>query len=164
MSFAAILRLPVVFVCENNGYAEYTPTESMFPAGPLEGRAAIYGFPGVAVDGGDPRAVRETVAAAADRARAGDGPTLVVATARRLAGHHTHDAEQYRPEGEKARWAEEADPITRLRAALLGEGLATEDELAAIEGDTRADVRAAADAAAAQPPSDPDRLEQHVYS
>ena len=53
MSFAAILSLPVVFVCENNGYAEYTPTESMFPAGPLESRAAIYGFPGVAVDGGD---------------------------------------------------------------------------------------------------------------
>ena len=100
---------------------------------------------------------------AAARARAGEGPTLVVATARRLAGHHTHDAEQYRPEGEKARWAEESDPITRLRAAILGEGLADEDELAQIEGGARADVRAAAGAAATQPPSDPVRLEQHVY-
>ena len=163
MSFAAILSLPVVFVCENNGYAEYTPTESMFPAGSLEDRAAIYGFPGVAVDGGDLRAVRETVSEAAARARAGGGPTLVVATARRLAGHHTHDAEQYRPEGEKARWAEESDPIIRLRAAILGEGLADEDELARIEGDARADVRTAADAAAAQPASDPAQLEQHVY-
>ena len=117
----------------------------------------------MAVDGGDPHAVRETVSEAAARARAGEGPTLVVATARRLAGHHTHDAEQYRPEGEKARWADESDPITRLRADILGEGFADEDELARIEGDARAEVRAAADAAATQPASDPGRLEQHVY-
>jgi pyruvate dehydrogenase E1 component alpha subunit len=163
MTFASIFRLPVVFVCENNGYAEYTPTASMFPAGPLEERARMYGFPGVAVDGTDPRAVRDAVGGAVDRARSGEGATLVVATARRLAGHHTHDAERYRPEGEKARWAGEADPIPKLRAAILAERLAGDETLAEVEATARADVRAAADAAAAAPPSDPARLEQHVH-
>jgi pyruvate dehydrogenase E1 component alpha subunit len=163
MSFAAILRLPVVFVCENNGYAEYTPTASMFPAGPLEQRAAIYGFPGLAVDGADPQAVRDTVSDAVERAREGGGPTLIVATARRLAGHHTHDAEGYRPEGEKARWADESDPIPRLRTVILAADTAGVDELAALEADARTEVRAAAETAAAGDASDPARLELHVH-
>jgi TPP-dependent pyruvate/acetoin dehydrogenase alpha subunit len=164
MSFAAIYRLPVVFVCENNGYAEYTPTESMFADGALERRAAIYGFPGVAVDGTDLRMVEQATAAAADRARGGGGPTLVVATARRLGGHHTHDPEHYRPEGEKAAWAAAADPIPKLRAAILAEGLAGEAALTEAELGARADVRAAAESAAAAAPADPATLEQHVYA
>ena len=164
MSFAAIYRLPVVFVCENNGYAEYTPTASMSPGGALELRAAIYGFPGTAVDGTDPRAVRTKVAAAVTRARGGGGPTLVVATARRLGGHHTHDPEQYRPEGEKAAWIAESDPIPKLRGAILAEGLADEAALADAEAAARTDVREAAQAAAEQPAADPSTLEHHVYA
>lgn len=164
MSFAAIYRLPVAFVCENNGYAEYTPTASMFPGAPLEQRAEIYGFPGVAVDGTDPRAVCEAVAGAATRAREGGGPTLVVATARRLAGHHTHDAEHYRPDGEKAAWASEADPIPKLRGLILAERLADEDALTEAESAARADVRAAARSAAEAPAADPVTLEHHVYA
>ena len=164
MSFAAIYRLPVVFVCENNGYAEYTPTASMFPGGPLEHRAAIYGFPGIAVDGTDPRAVHAKVAGAVARARDGDGPTLIVATARRLAGHHTHDPEHYRPPGEKADWAKEADPIPKLRRVILAEGLADEDALAKTEAAVRADIRAAAKSAAKAPAADPATLEHHVYA
>ena len=164
MSFAAIYRLPVVFVCENNGYAEYTPTASMFPAGPLEQRAAIYGFPGVEVDGTDPRAVHSTVAGAVARAREGGGPTLIVATACRLAGHHTHDPEQYRPQGEKAEWAERADPIPKLRRVILAEALADEEALATAEAAARADVRAAAESAAKAPAADPATLEHHVYA
>ena len=163
MSFAAIYRLPVVFVCENNGYAEYTPTASMFPGEALERRAEVYGFPGIGVDGTDPRIVQAAVADAAARAREGGGPTLIVARARRLAGHHTHDPEQYRPEGEKDAWALEADPIPRLRGAILAEGLAGEAALAAAEAAGRADVRAAAQAAATAPMADPATLEQHVY-
>jgi TPP-dependent pyruvate/acetoin dehydrogenase alpha subunit len=164
MSFAAIYRLPVVFVCENNGYAEYTPTASMFPGGALELRAEIYGFPGTAVDGTDVRAMRATVAAGVTRARDGGGPTLVVATARRLSGHHTHDPEHYRPEGERAAWIAESDPIPKLRGAILAEGLA--DEAALVEAETvaRTDVREAAQAAAKQPAADPKTLDQHVYA
>jgi TPP-dependent pyruvate/acetoin dehydrogenase alpha subunit len=164
MSFAAIYRLPVVFVCENNGYAEYTPTESMFPGGPLERRAAIYGFPGIAVDGTDPRTVAEAVADAAARARGGGGPTLIVATARRLGGHHTHDPEHYRPEGEKAAWATEADPIPKLRSMILAEGIAGEDALAEAEATARELVRDAARSAAKAPAADPATLEHHVYA
>ncbi len=138
MGFAAIYRLPVVFVCENNGYAEYTPTESMFPGGALELRAGIYGFPGTAVDGTDPRAMCAAVAEAVFRARGGDGPTLVVATARRLGGHHHHDPEHYRPEGEKAAWAAESDPIPQLRSVILGESLADEAALKEAEAAARA--------------------------
>jgi TPP-dependent pyruvate/acetoin dehydrogenase alpha subunit len=164
MSFAAIYRLPVVFMCENNGYAEYTPTASMFAGAPLEQRAETYGFPGAAVDGTDPGAVRAAVASAAARAREGGGPTLIVAAARRLAGHHTHDAEQYRPEGEKAAWAAEADPIPKLRSAILAEGLADQDALDQTEAGARTDVRDAALSAAEQPASDPVALERHVYA
>ena len=164
MSFAAIYRLPVVFLCENNGYAEYTPTASMFPGGTLERRAAIYGFPGAGVDGTDPRLVQGAVAEAVGRAREGGGPSLVVATARRLGGHHTHDPEHYRPEGEKAAWAAEADPIPKLRSAILAEGLAGEEALTRIEAEARGDVRDAARSAAEAPASDPATLEHHVYA
>jgi TPP-dependent pyruvate/acetoin dehydrogenase alpha subunit len=164
MTFAAIYRLPMVFLCENNGYAEYTPTESMSPGGALERRAEIYGFPGVAVDGTDPRLVQAAVADAVARAREGGGPTLIVATARRLGGHHTHDPEHYRPEGQKAAWAAEADPIPKLRRAILDEGLADDGALAQLEADARAGVRDAAVSAAAAPASDPGTLERHVYA
>jgi TPP-dependent pyruvate/acetoin dehydrogenase alpha subunit len=164
MSFAAIYRLPVVFLCENNGYAEYTPTASMFPDGALERRAEIYGFPGVAVDGTDPRPVEAAVADAAERARDGGEPSLVVATARRLAGHHTHDPEHYRPEGEKAAWAAEADPIPKLRSAIMAEGLAGDEALTRIEAEAREAVRDAARCAAEAPASDPATLEHHVYA
>lgn len=164
MNFAAVYSLPVVFVCENNGYAEYTPTESMSPGGPLERRAEVYGFPGVAVDGTDPRVVQAAVLEAASRAREGGGPTLLVCAARRLSGHHTHDPEHYRPEGEKAEWAAQADPIPKLRAAILADDLADESGLTELEASARTDVRAAAAAAAEAPAADPDTLEQHVYA
>ncbi len=163
MNFAAVFQLPVLFVCENNGYAEYTPTESMFGALPLERRAEVYGFPGVAVDGTDLEAVHAAAGAAAAHARDGGGPTLLVCTTRRLSGHHTHDPETYRPKGEKAAWAAESDPISRLRERLLAEGAADEAALTEIDASARVEVRAAARTAAEQPPSDPAELEQHVY-
>jgi TPP-dependent pyruvate/acetoin dehydrogenase alpha subunit len=88
----------------------------------------------------------------------------VVATARRLGGHHTHDPEHYRPEGEKAAWAAEADPIPKLRSAILKEGLADEETLTQLEADARTDVRDAALSAADAPASDPATLEHHVYA
>jgi pyruvate dehydrogenase E1 component alpha subunit len=163
MTFVSIYRLPVIFLCYNKGYAVYTPTVSL-SHGALERRAEIYGFPGVAVDGTDPPLVNAAVADATGRARGGGGPTLVVATARRLAGHHTHDPEHYRPAGEKAAWAAEWDPITKVRRAILEERLADEAELRHVDADARAEVRAAATAAAEGPASDPATLERHVYA
>jgi TPP-dependent pyruvate/acetoin dehydrogenase alpha subunit len=162
MNFAGVFSLPVVFVCENNGYAEYTPTAAMFPIQNLHERANAYGFLGMTVDGADPQAVHEAVRDAVDRARSGGGPTLVVAEARRLEGHHTHDAEQYRPENEKDVWAE-SDPIPVLRRVLLESRLADADTLASVDRVAREDVRIAAEAAASSPPADPETVIQHVY-
>jgi TPP-dependent pyruvate/acetoin dehydrogenase alpha subunit len=162
MSFAAIYDLPVIFVCENNGYSEYTVTSSMFRIGRLSDRAAAYGFPGEHIDGDDPAAVFETVGAAADRAREGGGPTLIEAVTHRLEGHHTHDPQHYRSRDERVRWAE-LDALVRLRSRLATDGVATEQELGDIERAVRAEVADAIEAASASPPADPARLLEQVY-
>jgi TPP-dependent pyruvate/acetoin dehydrogenase alpha subunit len=162
MNFAALYKLPVVFLCENNGYAEYTPTLDVFPIDRLEDRAAGYGIPGVQIDGADVAAVDEAVRTAAGRARSGEGPTLVVATTRRLEGHHTHDPEQYRPEGEKESWAQ-ADPLIRLRSALVSTGGASSETLDEADAGALVRVREAAATAASWPASDPATVIDHVY-
>jgi TPP-dependent pyruvate/acetoin dehydrogenase alpha subunit len=163
MNFAALYRLPAVFMCENNGYAEYTPTYDAFSIDRLETRALGYGIPGVAVDGADVAAVHEVVGTAAVRARRGDGPTLIVATTRRLEGHHTHDAEQYRPDGEKESWAQD-DPLGRLRSVLIATGRADSAALDDADETARVGVREAAATAAAWDASDPATVTGHVYA
>ena len=162
MNFAAVFDLGVIFLCENNGYAEYTPTESMFRIGSLADRAPAYGFGGVTVDGSDVRAVHEVVAAAADRARSGKGPTFIDVHVRRLEGHHTHDPEHYRPKDEKAAWRAE-DPLATFRRQLLTAGTAP-DALARLEREVdEANERALA-RATASPPSDPGSVAEHLYA
>ena len=163
MNFAGVYDLPVIFVCENNGYAEFTPTEAMFAALPLERRAEVYGFPGIAVDGTDLAAVHAAVGTAAQRARAGQGPSLLVCATRRLGGHTTHDPEVYRPAGEKAAWSAEGDPLARLHTLLTESGAAGAEQLESLATEVRDHVRAAAQAAREAPTSDPATLEQHLY-
>lgn len=162
MNFAAVYDLPVVFMCENNGYAEFSPAGTMDRVERLVDRAQAYGFPGESVDGTDPAAVHEVVTRAAARAREGGGPTLIEAHVRRLGGHHTHDPEQYRPEGEKAAWAEAADPLPRLRAALASDK-ASEQRLATAEQEVEAAIDAAFERGLAAPPADPATVLEHVY-
>jgi pyruvate dehydrogenase E1 component alpha subunit len=162
MNFAAVYDLAVVFVCENNGYAEYTRSEDMLPIEQLADRAQAYGFPGEVVDGTSPELVHEAVARAAARAREGAGPTLIEARVRRLAGHHTHDPEHYRPEGERETWLSASDPLVRVRTELA-EGGTSEQVLAAIEQEAEASLEAALERAQAAPVADPATVLEHVY-
>jgi TPP-dependent pyruvate/acetoin dehydrogenase alpha subunit len=161
MNFAAVFELGVVFVCENNGYSEYTPTEAMFKIQRLADRAAAYGFPGETVDGADPREIHDAVRRAARRARAGEGPTLLDVHVRRLEGHHTHDPEHYRPSGQKAAW-HAADPMIGLRQRLRAEG-SDEAVIVRLENEVQGMIDAAVARARLAKPADPGSVLAHVY-
>lgn len=127
MNMAAIWRLPVIFLCENNCYAMSSPACCMVSVPNIADRAAGYGLPGVMVDGNDAAAVYAAMAEAGARARRGDGPTLIEAKTYRILGHSRGDLRVYRTREEEAEWAAR-DPITRLIAS----GAMTADEVAAI--------------------------------
>jgi len=161
LNFAAVLELPVVYVCENNGYSELTPIRDMVRVPELWRRAAAYGMPGERVDGNDPVAVQAAVAAAASRARAGLGPSLIEAMTERLVGHYIGDAEQYRPPGEVDA-AREREPIARAVRELTAAGVAAA-ELDAAQRRARAEIDQAAEQALGAPAADTSTVREHVY-
>ena len=150
MNLAAVWKLPVIFVCENNLYGEYSPILSTTPMQDLVVRASAYAMPGVVVDGNDVVDVLEAARQAVARARAGDGPTFIECKTYRQCGHSRSDAGKYRPPGELDAWMER-DPIVLFRNRLLAEGLLDEPALAATEQQVREEVRAAAARAAEGP-------------
>ncbi len=125
-NMAAVFKLPVVFVCENNRYASTTPADKMLAGGSVAGRACAYGIPGVAVDGNDVLAVREAAAEAVARAREGQGPSILENRTYRYRGHFEGDPQKYRSKDEIQAAAESGDPIERFRRRLLDEGVLTE--------------------------------------
>ncbi len=139
LNLAAIWNLPVVFICENNLYAEFTPIRDVMGAEHVSDRAAGYGMPGVIVDGNDPDALRPVLAEAFGRARAGEGPTLIEALTYRLNGHYEGDPQGYRDRSEVVEWGER-DPVPRFRARLLEDGRADEQTLGAIDATAKAEV------------------------
>jgi pyruvate dehydrogenase E1 component alpha subunit/2-oxoisovalerate dehydrogenase E1 component alpha subunit len=132
INFAAVQKLPLVVVAENNGWAYSTPFRKQTAAPSLVAKAAAYGIPGESVDGNDVLAVYGVARRAVDRARAGEGPTLVEALTYRMKGHAEHDAQAYVPKEELEAWKEK-DPLARYSRALLESGVATAPELAAID-------------------------------
>jgi acetoin:2,6-dichlorophenolindophenol oxidoreductase subunit alpha len=123
LNMAAVWKAPVVFVCENNLYMEYTPIRSVTAVErPAADRAAAYGLEPIVVDGNDVEAVYEVARAAIDRARAGDGPSLVEAVTYRHGGHSRADPGKYRPDDEVEAW-KARDPIPAERARLLDAGV-----------------------------------------
>ena len=136
-NLAALWRLPVIFLCQNNGYGEHTAFADHQRTAHVAERATAYGMPGVTVDGNDPAAVYDAVSDAAARARAGEGPTLVEAVTYRLFGHVFGDPMGYvdPAELEKA-WAQE--PVARFRKVLVGGGLLTEASAAEVEAKSAA--------------------------
>jgi acetoin:2,6-dichlorophenolindophenol oxidoreductase subunit alpha len=153
LNLAKVWSLPVVFVCENNLYMEYTAIGDVTAVEhPAADRASAYGLEPIIVDGNDPDAVYEVATTALERARAGDGPSLIEAKTYRHGGHSRADPGQYRPEEEVAAWLER-DPMPTYRARLLAAGL-DEALLTDIEAQAWADVDAATDAARAAPPPD----------
>ena len=125
LNFAQVFRLPIVLVCENNGYGEYTPFRSV-TAGEIRARAEVMGVTAETIDGMSVWTVREAAHTAVAHARAGDGPVFVEALTYRFVGHSRSDPGAYRPDGELDRWRER-DPILVLRAQLEAEGVDAAD-------------------------------------
>jgi len=128
LNLAAVWKLPVVFLLDNNVYGEYSRINLTTPFEDLHMRAASYGMPGVSVDGMSVDAVRPVLQAAVDRARAGDGPTLVEAKTYRFAGHSRADTAPYRPDGELEHW-QARDPLLVTSAEFVASGVASQAEL-----------------------------------
>jgi pyruvate dehydrogenase E1 component alpha subunit len=154
LNLAAVWKLPVLFVCENNLYMEYTPIADVTAvARPAADRAPSYGIPGEVVDGNDVVAVRDAVAALARRARAGEGPALLEAETYRHFGHSRADPATYRPAEEVERWLKH-DPLDLARGRLAELGV-PEETLTAADERARDVVQKAVDAAKNAPPPDP---------
>ena len=156
LNLAAVWSLPVLFICENNLYMEYTPIgEVTAVANPAAGRAPAYGIPAEIVDGNDVVVVKDVVAAAAERARAGDGPTVIEALTYRHFGHSRTDPGTYRPAAEVEDWLRR-DPLELARARLRALGMPAESAAVADEraGQVVADAVAAAKAAPGPDPDD----------
>ena len=149
LNFAKVFELPVVFVCENNGYGEYTPFEAVTPGG-IVPRAAALGLPTTELDGMDVRAVRAAAREIVERVREGGGPEFVEARTYRFVGHSRSDPGKYRPEGELERW-QERDPLVVAEALLRDELGMAADALAAIPGDVEAELDRIEAAALAAP-------------
>jgi pyruvate dehydrogenase E1 component alpha subunit len=162
LNLASIWRLPVVFVCENNLYGEYSSLASTTPIADLSSRADSYGMPGVRVDGNDVEAVLDVVGEAVGRGRALDGPTLVEALTYRQKGHSRSDPASYRPEGELETWLER-DPIARAEAAFLDLG-GHREALAEVRDQAEREVAEALQRAEAWPEPDPEDLADGVWA
>jgi TPP-dependent pyruvate/acetoin dehydrogenase alpha subunit len=162
LNLAAIWKLPVVFVCENNGYAESTPVHYHCSATDIANRAAAYEIPGIVVDGLDLFAVYEASGEAIARARRGEGPTLLEAKTYRYYGHFQGDQVTYRTTEELEAY-KQRDPIQSLRSAILDRGIATTDELDAIDARVTKQLDDAWDAAKAAPFPAPEEALTDVY-
>jgi len=151
INFAAVQKVPMVVVVENNGYAYSTPTGRQTAANSFMDKAVGYGIAGVQADGNDVLAVYDVTKAAVDRARAGGGPTLVELITYRRKGHAEHDNQSYVPAGEMEWWAANNDPIDRYVAWLTEHERVTAEEFAAIDDSVLAEIDAATDLAEQSP-------------
>jgi pyruvate dehydrogenase E1 component alpha subunit len=162
LNMAAVWKLPVLFVCQNNGYGEHTRYELATSARQISDRAAGYQMPGITVDGNDPLTVYAVAREAIARARSGAGPTLIEAKTFRFHGHVFGDADAYMAPGEK-RDAMANDPVPRYRAWLLANG-AGEAQVAAIEAAIDREIDEAVAFALESPPPDPAELQRDVLA
>ena len=150
LNLASIWNLPVVFVCENNQYGEYSRIDLTTPVDDIAVRAQAYNMPSEVVDGQDPDNAADAVAAALMRARTGGGPTLIEMKTYRYAGHSRADTAPYRPEGEFERWYEK-DPIVNYGRQLVDEGLLSGDDLDAVKTLVDESIAAAVETVLASP-------------
>jgi TPP-dependent pyruvate/acetoin dehydrogenase alpha subunit len=163
MNLAAIWKLPVVFVCENNGYAQSTPVEYALSVPHVADRAAAYNMPGVTVDGQDVLAVRQAAVTAVERARTGQGPSLIECITYRYHGHHQgDDTHRYRTK-EEEETARDRDCIRKIREQLLEHGRVRQEELDAIDVCNRKKIDEAVAFAEASPLPQPADLLTDVY-
>ncbi len=162
MNLAALWKLPILFVCENNLYGEFTRQDKHQLIADVADRAAGYVMPGVVVDGNDVLAVRAVTAEAVGRARAGEGPTLIECKTYRHRGHFEGDMAKYRPKGELEYWLTR-DPISLFSEQLQKRWGLSEDDLKAVDDDVVAELERAAEWAKEQPFPEPEDAYTNVY-
>ena len=165
MNMAALWNLPVIYACENNGYSEYTKTEEI-AAGSITARAEAFGIEAFKVDGQDVLAVNELTQKLVARCRKGEGPFFIELETYRYHGHHVGDInrEYYRSKDEEKDWKENRDPIIRFRGYLVSEGIATEDEIEAMNAEIEKDASEAVAYAEAAKYPDVSEVDMHVYA
>lgn len=163
LNLASVWKLPVIFVCQNNRFGEHTRYENATAVDQVSKRAISYDMPGVTVDGNDPFEMYAAAHAAITRARDGEGPTLIEAMTFRFHGHVFGDDDKYMTKEEKAA-AIAADPVPAFRAKLIATGVATEEELAAIEAAIDAEIEAAIEHALASDMPSIEELTRDVYA
>lgn len=162
LNMAATFKLPAVFVCENNLFAISVCARYHMAISDISDRAAAYGMPGYSIDGNDVELVYETTKAAVERARRGEGPTLIECKTWRHRGHYEGDPDDYRTAEEKAEWMQK-DPIERLAKRLIEEGICTQAELDAIASDADKLLAEAIDEAEAAPVPSVSALMADIY-
>lgn len=161
LNIASLWRLPVIFVCENNGYAEFTPLSAHTKVERLARHAKTYGIPAGTVDGNDLFAVREAMRKAVEKCRTGKGPVFVECLTHRMRGHYEGDPAKYRELAQLTEWKKK-DPIARAARALKSKRVVTDKELAAIERDARDRVEKAAEFALSSPWPAPSEVDSQV--
>jgi TPP-dependent pyruvate/acetoin dehydrogenase alpha subunit len=165
MNLAALWKLPVIYVCENNLYTEYTPF-SETTAGDILARGTAFGVHSESVNGQDVRAVYEKAAKLVERARRGEGPAFLLCNTYRYTGHHVGDInrEYYRSKQEEQEWKTQRDPIKLLADWLMKQQLADSGILQQIESEVRAEMESAVQFAVSAPYPSPEEAEQDVYA
>lgn len=163
LNLASIWKLPVIFVCQNNRYAEHTEYSKGTAIERIADRARSYSMPGVRVDGNDPCAIYDAAKQAIERARGGQGPTLIEAMTFRFNGHLIGDAGEYIPKAEYQA-AVAADPFPKFRQWLVAHGHSTPSALDAIDAEIHAEVEAAMKFAFDSPLTDPIEIKRDVYA
>ena len=162
MNMAAVWKLPVIFICNNNAYAYSTPTERQYAVKDLSVRGPAYGMPGATIDGNDVLAVYEAVRQAIARARAGKGPTFVECKTFRMTGHSAHDAAEYVPK-ERLESAAKKDPVARFEKLLLAKKVLTAKRLRELEAQIAAELDDASAFAESSPLPDGAEAVEGVY-
>ena len=165
MNMAALWKLPVIYVCENNMYNEYTHV-SETAAGDILARGPAFGVHAESVDGQDVRAVYTVTKRLVDRARKGDGPAFLMANTYRFMGHHVGDIsrEYYRSKQEEQTWKSQRDPIKVATEAILSQNIAGQAALDQVQAEVKAEIEKAVQFAMAAPYPSPDKVEQDVYA
>lgn len=163
VNLASIWNLPVVFVCQNNLYAMSTPRSYHMRVERVSDRAVAYGIPGRTADGNDVLAVREAALQAIDRARRGEGPSLLECITYRHSGHFVGDPGAYRPKGEVEQWMDR-DPVRLFRSRMLAEGLAAEDELRSIEAAVERELEEALQFAESSPEPELQEAQRDLFA
>jgi pyruvate dehydrogenase E1 component alpha subunit len=163
LNMASNWKLPVVYVVENNGYGEFTPTSFVVPVKDIADRAVSYGMPGMIADGMDFFDVYEKAGEAIERARKGEGPTLLECKTYRFYGHYIGDPMHYRSKEEAEDWKQNRDPLDRFEAKVLEAGLLDADDLREIDGEVARELEAAIESAEAAPLPSPEEVLTDVY-